>query len=158
MQCHTNCFLSFEATGQVLAEAIQGYFAKVGVTVKIDSYDWTTYKAKVKEGDYDIAFYGWTGDNGDPDNFMNLLADKDPTMNIALYNNDQFKSLIAQGLATPAGDSRNVIYTQLEKIAATDAPWLPISHAQTLCAYRPNVQNFYYHMTGITPFAGVSKK
>ena len=92
------------ATGQVLAESIQGYLAKVGVTVKIDSYDWTTYKAKVKEGDYDIAFYGWTGDNGDPDNFMDLLADKDPTMNIALYNNDQFKSLIAKGLTTPAGD------------------------------------------------------
>lgn len=146
------------ATGQVLAEAIQGYFSKAGVTVKIDSYDWTTYKAKVKAGDYDIAFYGWTGDNGDPDNFMNLLADKDPTMNIALYNNPQFKSLIAKGLTTPAGAERNAIYTQLEKISAADAAWLPISHAQTLCAYRPNVQNFYYHMTAITPFAGVSKK
>ncbi len=146
------------ATGQVLAESIQGYLSKVGVTVKIDSYDWTTYKAKVKAGDYDIAFYGWTGDNGDPDNFMNLLADKDPTMNIALYNNPQFNSLIAKGLITPAGAERNAIYTQLEKIAATDAVWLPVSHAQTLCAYRPNVQNFYYHMTGITPFAGVSKK
>lgn len=146
------------ATGQVLAEAIQGYLSKAGVTVKIDSYDWTTYKAKVKAGDYDLAFYGWTGDNGDPDNFMNLLADKDPTMNIALYNNDQFKSLIAKGLTTPAGAVRNAIYTQQEKIAAADAAWLPISHAQTLCAYRPNVQNFYYHMTGITPFAGVSKK
>lgn len=146
------------ATGQGLAEAIQGYLSKVGVTVKIDSYDWTTYKAKVKEGDYDIAFYGWVGDNGDPDNFMNLLADKDPTMNIALYNNPQFKSLIDKGLITPAGAERNAIYTQLEKIASTDAVWLPISHAQTLCAYRPNVQNFYFHMTGITPFAGVSKK
>ncbi|MDQ7095624.1 ABC transporter substrate-binding protein [Desulfosporosinus sp. PR] len=146
------------ATGQALAEAIQGYLSKVGVTVKLDSFDWTTYKDKVKAGDYDIAFYGWTGDNGDPDNFMNLLADKDPTMNIALYNNPQFNDLIAKGLVTPAGDARNAIYTQLEKIAAADAVWLPISHAQTLCAYRPNVQDFYYHMTGITPFVGVAKK
>ncbi|WP_088188820.1 ABC transporter substrate-binding protein [Desulfosporosinus sp. FKA] len=146
------------ATGQVLAEAIQGYLSKVGVTVKIDSYDWTTYKQKIKEGDYDIAFYGWVGDNGDPDNFMNLLSDPDPTMNIALYNNPQFNDLIKKGVATPAGDARNAIYTQLEKIAAADAVWLPISHAQTLCAYRPNVQNFYFHMTGITPFVGVSKK
>ncbi|MGC7871884.1 ABC transporter substrate-binding protein [Desulfosporosinus sp. SYSU MS00001] len=146
------------ATGQVLAEAIQGYLSKVGVTVKIDSYDWTTYKQKVKEGDYDIAFYGWVGDNGDPDNFMNLLSDPDPTMNIALYNNPQFNDLIKKGVATPAGDARNAIYTQLEKIAAADAVWLPVSHAQTLCAYRPNVQNFYFHMTGITPFVGVSKK
>lgn len=145
------------ATGQSLAEAIQGYLSKVGVKVTIDSFDWTTYKAKVKAGDYDIAFYGWTGDNGDPDNFMNLLSDPDPTMNIALYKNPEFNSLIAKGVATPAGSARDAIYTQLEKIQAADAVWLPISHAQTLCAYRPNVQNFYYHMTGITPFAGVTK-
>ena len=146
------------ATGQVLAESIQGYLAKAGVTVKIDSYDWTTYKAKVKAGDYDIAFYGWIGDNGDPDNFMYLLSVDDPTMNIALYKNTEFNKLIAKGVETPAGAARNAIYTQLEKIAAADAVWLPISHAQTLCAYKPNVQNFYFHMTGITPFAGVSKK
>jgi peptide/nickel transport system substrate-binding protein len=146
------------ATGQSLAEAIQGYLSKVGVKVTIDSFDWTTYKQKVKAGDYDVAFYGWIGDNGDPDNFLNLLSVNDPTMNISLYKNDQFNSLIAKGLTTPAGADRNAIYTQLEKVAATDAVWLPISHAQTLCAYRPGVQNFYFHMTGITPFAGVEKK
>ncbi|MEN6463109.1 MAG: ABC transporter substrate-binding protein [Syntrophomonas sp.] len=146
------------ATGQALAESIQGYLSKVGVKVQLDSYDWTTYKDKVKAGDYDIAFYGWVGDNGDPDNFMNLLSSDDQTMNISLYNNPEFKSLIAKGLITPAGAERNAIYTQLEKIAAADAVWLPISHAQTLCAYKPNISNFYYHMTGITPLAGVSKK
>lgn len=66
--------------------------------------------------------------------------------------------IIAKGLTMPAGAERNAVYTQLEKIAAADAVWLPISHAQTLYAYRPNVQNFYFHMTGITPFAGVSKQ
>ncbi|SDG45727.1 ABC transporter substrate-binding protein [Desulfosporosinus hippei] len=146
------------ATGQSLAEAIQGYLSKVGVTVTIDSFDWTTYKQKLKAGDYDLAFYGWIGDNGDPDNFLYLLSVDDPTMNIALYKNDQFNGLIAKGLTTPAGSDRNAIYTQLEKIAAADAAWLPISHAQTLCAYKPNVENFYFHMTGITPFAGVAKK
>jgi peptide/nickel transport system substrate-binding protein len=146
------------ATGQVLAEAIQGYLSKVGVSVTIDSYDWTTYKEKVKGSDYDLAFYGWIGDNGDPDNFMYLLSIDDPTMNIALYKNPEFNDLIAKGIVTPAGPERNAIYTQLEKIAAADAAWLPISHAETLCAYRPNVEGFYFHMTGITPFAGVTKK
>lgn len=146
------------ATGQALAEAVQGYLAKVGVTATIDSYDWTTYKEKLKAGNYDICFYGWIGDNGDPDNFMYLLAHEDPTMNVALYKNKEFNKLIAKGVETPAGAGRNAIYTELEKIAAKDAAWLPISHAETLCAYRPNVQDFYFHMTGVTPFAGVSKK
>ena len=146
------------ATGQTLAEAIQGYLSKVGVTVTIDSYDWTTYKEKIKAGDYDIAFYGWIGDNGDPDNFMYLLSHEDATMNIARYKNEEFNKLIAKGLETPAGAERNAIYTQMEKVAAADAAWLPISHAQTLCAYRPNIENFYFHMTGITPMVGVAKK
>ena len=146
------------ATGQSLAEAIQGYLSKVGVTATIDSYDWTTYKDKLKAGDYDICFYGWIGDNGDPDNFMYLLAHEDPTMNVALYKNEEFNRLLAEGLTIPEGADRNAVYTQLEKIAAEDAPWLPISHAEALAAYRPNVQNFLYHVTGVVPLAGVSKE
>ena len=146
------------ATGQALAEAIQGYLSKVGVTATIDSFDWTTYKEKVKAGDYDICFYGWIGDNGDPDNFMYLLAHEDPTMNVARYANPEFNNLIKEGIKAPAGPERDKIYTELEKIAAAEAVWLPISHAETLAAYRPNVQNFLYHVTGVTPFAGVSKQ
>lgn len=145
------------ANGQALAEAIQGYLSKVGVTCKIDSYDWTTYKTKATEGDYDICYYGWTGDNGDPDNFLNLLSVVDPSQNVARYSNTEFNDLIAKGLATPEGTERNAIYTQLEKIAAKDAAWLPISHAETLCGYRPNIHDFYYHVTGVVPLAGVSK-
>lgn len=145
------------ANGQALAEAVQGYLSKVGVKAVIDSYDWTTYKEKVKAGDYDICFYGWTGDNGDPDNFMELMTDKDPTMNVARYNNPAFKALIAKGVAAPAGDARNKIYTDLENMAAKEAVWLPISHGKTLCGYRSNVKDFYYHMTGVVFLSGVSK-
>ncbi|MBE6831572.1 MAG: ABC transporter substrate-binding protein [Ruminococcaceae bacterium] len=145
------------ANGQALAEAIQGYLRNAGVEATIDAYDWTTYKEKVKAGDYDVCFYGWTGDNGDPDNFMNLMADKDPTMNVARYDNADFKAMIAKGLATKAGDERNKIYTDLEKKAAEEAVWLPISHGKTLCGYRSNVKDFYYHMTGVVFLSGVSK-
>lgn len=146
------------ANGQALGEAVQGYLKNVGVTVTIDAYDWTTYKQKVKAGDFDLAFYGWIGDNGDPDNFMNLLADKDPTMNISRYDSQPFKDLIAKGLITPNGNERNKIYTDLEKLAAQDAVWLPISHAQTLVGYRSNVKDFNYHMTGVVFLQDATKK
>lgn len=145
------------ANGQVLAEAIQGYLSKVGVTATIDSYDWSTYKEKVKTGDFDICFYGWIGDNGDPDNFMNLLADSDPTMNVARYNSQAFKDKLAEGLKTPAGDARNAIYAELEQMQADEAPWLVISHQQNLSAYSPKMQDYYYHVTGNVFFKGMSK-
>jgi peptide/nickel transport system substrate-binding protein len=136
------------ATGAALAAAIQGYLQKVGVSCTIDTFDWTTYKAKVKEGNYDIAFYGWIGDNGDPDNFLNLLADKDPSMNIARWQDATYKADILKALAMPNGPERNAAYGAMEKYAASQAVWLPISHAKTLAAYRPNVSGFIYHVTG----------
>ena len=145
------------AGGQALAEAIQGYLSKVGVKCNIKSFDWTTYKSEVKKGDYDICFYGWTGDNGDPDNFMNLLCDENVSMNVARYKNADYKALINKGLVTPTGDARNAIYTQCETFVAGQSVWLPISHAETLCAYGPKVSGFLYHQTGVTPFAGVTK-
>ncbi len=143
--------------GQALAEAIQGYLTKVGVSCQIDSYDWTTYKSKITEGDYDVCFYGWNGDNGDPDNFMNLMSVDDPSQNVARYKNLEYNKLIAQGLATPEGSARNAIYTKLEKTVAADNVWLTISHSKNLCAYRPNIHGFYYHVTAIVPLAGVTK-
>lgn len=145
------------ANGQALAEAIQGYLKKVGVNATIDAYDWTTYKTKVKSQDFDICFYGWTGDNGDPDNFMSLLSVQDPSQNVSHYNDPQFNALIAKGVATPAGAARDSIYTQLEQNQAANAVWLPISHSKLLSAYRPNVKDFYYHMTGNVFLSGVSK-
>lgn len=145
------------ANGQVLAEAIQGYWAKVGVTATIDPYDWTTYKEKIKAGDYDVCFYGWNGDNGDPDNFMNLLCDPDPTMNVSRYNNPAYNALIAQAAAAPNGEERNALYVQMEQMVADDCVWLPISHAQNLSAYNPAVDGYYYHQTGVVFFKGMSK-
>jgi peptide/nickel transport system substrate-binding protein len=136
------------ATGAALATAIQGYLQKVGVECTIDTFDWTTYKTKVKAGDYDIAFYGWIGDNGDPDNFLNLLADKDPSMNIARWQDATYKADILKALAMPNGAERNAAYGAMEKYAAERAVWLPLSHAKTLAGYRPNVSGFNYHVTG----------
>lgn len=144
--------------GQVLAESIQGYLKDAGVTCNIKTYDWTTYKDVVKKGDYDICFYGWVGDNGDPDNFMNLLSDQDPSMNVARYNNADYTALIAKGLATAEGADRAAVYTDCEKKVAAENIWLPISHSKNLAAYNPSVNGFFYHQTGVTPFKNVTKK
>ncbi|HET6352309.1 MAG TPA: ABC transporter substrate-binding protein [Coriobacteriia bacterium] len=146
------------ATGSALATAIQGYLQKVGVEATIDTYDWTTYKDKVKAGDYDMAFYGWIGDNGDPDNFLNLLADKDPNLNIARYDDATYKDMIKKALATPNGDDRNAQYAGCEKYVAERAVWVPFSHAKTQAAYRPGVSGFVYHVTGSVFLSGVEKK
>lgn len=133
--------------GQVLAEAIQGYLKAVGVDATIDSYDWTTYKDKLKSGDYDICFYGWNGDNGDADNFMGLLSDSDPSMNVARYNDPEYKAMVQKAATIPNGEQRDKAYAEMEQYVADKAVWLPFSHMDVLTAYSPSVKNYYFHVT-----------
>lgn len=144
--------------GSQLANLIQGYLSEVGVKVNITEYDWTTYKTKVQTDPYDICFYGWTGDNGDPDNFMNLLADTNWSMNVAHWQDDEYKALIAEGLATPDGPERDAIYLKCEEMVAEKQPWVLISHSKNLLGINPKVKNFYYHPTGVAFFQGVTKE
>ncbi len=143
--------------GQPLAEAIQGYLADAGVDMEIVSYDWTTYQTKVETDKFDVCLYGWTGDNGDPDNFMNLLADTNVSMNVGRYSSDEYKALIAEGLATEEGEERDAIYKQCEQMVADEMPWMLISHSKNLAGYSPKVQGFFYHPTGVVHLEGVTK-
>lgn len=154
-------------TGQTLTEAIQNYFDKVGVSITIDSYDWTTYKERTIAGDYDICFYGWSGDNGDPDNFLNLMGDTNAGMNVARFNlatNDDDKAAyeeyvqkIAAAAKEPTGDSRNQMYAEMEQFVADRAIWLPISHQQDLTACKSTVHDFQYHCTATVKLYKVTK-
>lgn len=145
--------------GQKLAEAVQNYLSKIGVTATIDTYNWTDYKTKVGNGEGDIFFYGWIGDNGDADNFLSLFDSKEikSTLNEAKYTNPEVDTLLAKGRELPNGAERNKVYAQIQQIVAKDAPWVPISHSQVLAAYSPKVTGFSIHPTGSIFFSGVNK-
>ena len=65
-----------------MAELIQADFAKVGVTAEIVSYEWGEYRKLSKDKNHDGAvLLGWTGDNGDPDNFLAVLLGCDAVGN-----------------------------------------------------------------------------
>jgi len=144
------------ATGSTLATAIQGYLQKVGVTCKIDTYDWTTYKQKVIAGDYDICFYGWTGDNGDPDNFLALLSSNDWSLNVSRWQDPTYIKGIADAVSMPNGAERNAAYGALEKQAAAANVWFPICHTKLLWAASPGLKGAIYHMTGNTYLANAT--
>lgn len=56
-----------------MAEMIQADWAKVGVQAKIVTYEWGEYLKRAKDGEHQTVMMGWTGDNGDPDNFFATL-------------------------------------------------------------------------------------
>lgn len=146
------------AGGQVLAEAIQNYLSKVGVKVNIHAYDWTSYKSRVVTDSWDLSLIGWTGDNGDPDNFINILASKDPQMNQGMWQNPEFIDIIQKAVRLPDGPERIALYQKADAIVAEDVGAFPISHAMTMAAHRPNVEGHIIHPKAVFRFFEVRKK
>lgn len=136
--------------GQKVAEAIKANFEKIGVKAEIVSMEWGTYLARAAAGEADAFMLGWTGDNGDPDNFLYVLLDKDNigTNNYTYYSNDELHDILIEAQSTPDEEKRIELYKRAQEIIKEDAPWIPLVHSQPLLAGRSDIINFLPHPTG----------
>lgn len=138
--------------GKKIAEFIQADLAKIGIRAKIVTYDWQTYLDKTGKGEHQMALMGWNGDNGDPDNFLYVLLDKDNTRmpdagNIAFYKSDAVHDLLIQAQSLTDQGERAKLYEQAQEIIKADAPWVPIAHATVSFAGRKEITGFVPHPT-----------
>ena len=62
---------------QRVAETIQANLEQAGIHVTLQPYEFGVFLDKIKHGQHEMCLIGWTGDNGDPDNFFYPLLDQD---------------------------------------------------------------------------------
>ena len=114
------------------AELIQSDLAKVGVTVEIVTYEWAEYLKLSKAKDRDGAvMLGWTGDNGDPDNFLDTLLGCDAVggNNRAQWCNKEFDDLVTKAKETSDQAERTKLYEQAQVVFKEQAPWDTLDHS-----------------------------
>ncbi|MGX6444714.1 ABC transporter substrate-binding protein [Neobacillus sp. K501] len=135
---------------QKVAEVIQESLSKIGVTAKIQSVDWATYLDKAAKGEFDMFMLGWTGDNGDADNFIYTLLDKDSigSNNYSHYSSDELHDVLIQAQTESEPAKRNELYKKAQEIVHEDAPWVPLVHSTPLLAAGKDVTNYLPHPTG----------
>lgn len=136
--------------GQKIAEAIQGYLEAVGIPSKITTYEWATYLEKATNGEADAFLLGWTGDNGDADNFLYTLLGSANigSNNYSYYKNEEVDTLLTQAQTETDEEKRNELYKQAQAIIFEEAPWAPIAHSTPLLAGKANVKGYLPHPTG----------
>ena len=142
-----------------VAEIIQAQLSKVSITANIVSYDWGTYLDKLSKGEHDAALIGWTGDNGDPDNFLFVLlsipATEIPAQNYSFWKNTAFNDLITQAKQTSDIAKRTQLYQQAQVIFHDEAPWVPIAHSTVVQPMKKTVQGFQLYPVGKAFFGDV---
>nr|WP_316652477.1 ABC transporter substrate-binding protein [uncultured Gellertiella sp.] len=140
------------------AELMQADLAKIGVTAEIVSYEWAEYlklsKDKARDG---AVIMGWTGDNGDPDNFLDTLLGCDAVggNNRAQWCNDEFNKLVKQAKTTADQGERSKLYQQAQVVFKREAPWATIDHSVVSIPVSKKVSGFFNDPLGIHRFDGV---
>lgn len=149
----------YNPNGRKVAEAMQADLAKVGIKAKIVSYDWGTYLQKVKMGEHQMCLMGWTGDNGDPDNFLFTLLSKSaavkPAQNFAMWKNDAFNALIDEAKITTDVAKRTDLYKKAQVIFKKQAPWVTIANSIVVAPMAKKVNGFKLDPVGKRRFAEV---
>jgi len=141
-----------------MAELMQADFAKIGVDVEIVSYEWGEYLSRSRELDRDGAILlGWTGDNGDPDNFLAVLlgCDGRENSNRAQWCYQPFEDLIQKAKVVTDPAERTALYEQAQVIFKEQAPWATIAHSVVYMPMSPKVQGYTVHPLGGHIFYGV---
>jgi peptide/nickel transport system substrate-binding protein len=146
--------------GMKIAEALKADFDKIGVKTKIITMDWAQYLDETKNGKQGMFLLGWTGDNGDPDNFIYVLLDQDNAggSNRARYKNQQLHDLLIEAQSLTDIKERTQLYEQAQVIIHEEAPWVPLVHSTPALAASAKVKGFVPSPTGSDKMTGVSVK
>ncbi len=145
-----------------MAELIQSDLARVGIKASIVSYEWGEYRKRVQNAEHGAALLGWTGDNGDPDNFFNplagCLAARPGGGSASKWCNQDFQALIDKAAAITNQAERSKLYEQAQVIMHEEAPFFLIAHSVVFLPLRKEVTGVRLSPLGVLRFDKIDVK
>jgi len=127
-----------------IAEAIQYQLESVGIGVRLRSYEWGTFFADVRKGNFQIYSLTWIGVT-DPDIFRYLFAsDSVPPAgaNRGRYENPEVDRLVKRGKSVLDKEERKRIYSRVQKILAEDLPYVSLWHGMNVAVFDKRIHGF----------------
>ena len=145
-----------------IGELMQADLAKVGIKAKIVSYEWGEYRKRVQQAEHTMAQLGWTGDNGDPDNFFVPLsgcaAARIGGGSSTKWCNKQFDDLVNKAVTLTDKAERTKLYEQAQVLMHEEAPFFLIAHSIAFQPLRKEVTGYYMSPFGRHVFDHVDLK
>ncbi|EMH76116.1 hypothetical protein EHI8A_237120 [Entamoeba histolytica HM-1:IMSS-B] len=143
----------------LVAQLIQGDLAKIGIKAEITQFEWGEFVKRTKAGEHDLMMMSWTGDNGDPDNFLtnNLsCAAVQGGENRAFWCDKAFNDAIEKAKRINDPAQRTALYEQAQQIFHQQMPWIPLAHPLFTDVLQPKVQGYVQSPLGVYDFSTVT--
>ena len=136
----------YNPNGKRVAEMIQADLGRIGIRLKLVTDEWSQYRTRLQAGEPSMSLYGWTADNADPDNFLDMLLGCTSARvggnNIARWCLPAYDALVTKAKVLSEREDRTRLYREAQVIAKSEAPWVPIAHSVVAMATRKEVTGF----------------
>lgn len=149
----------YNPNGKKLAELIQADLAKIGVKTRVEQYEWATFLAKTRVGEFELAQMGWSAFTIDPDMFLypNLSCESAKTgANRARWCHPEFDRLITRAREAQKESERKKLYAKAQQIFYEELPWVPLASGRVYHLVSEQVKGFTMASDGSVYFYGVS--
>jgi ABC-type dipeptide transport system, periplasmic component len=148
----------YNPNARLMSEMIQSDWAKIGVKAKIVTYEWGEYIKRAHAGEHDAMLIGFTGDNGDPDNWLGTILSCDSVNgnNFAHWCFGPFNDLVQKGRETNDVATRTKYYMEAQQIFAQQLPFSPIANSTVYQPTSAKVVDMRIEPLGYARFDGVT--
>jgi peptide/nickel transport system substrate-binding protein len=139
-------------------EAFRANLDEAGFRVRPRSAPWTPdYLGLVDAGKCGLYLLGWTGDYGDPDNFVGtFFQDPQPAWGTDKVPNQEIMDALNAAEQEPDLEARTQAYEEINRMIAEWIPGVPYVHTSPALAFSANVQGYVPSPISLEPFSIVT--
>lgn len=133
-----------------IAEAIAAQLAEVGIRLEILSYEWGTFFADIRRGNFDLYSLQWVGIT-DPDLYRQAFhSEMTPPngSNRGGFHNARMDGLTDRGRVTLDRGRRARIYKRVQRLAARRLPYIPLWWPERIVIATNALEGFEPHPGG----------
>jgi peptide/nickel transport system substrate-binding protein len=151
----TNVSRPYMPDPQANYEAMKEDLESCCFKVQTESADWEVdYVTKVQAGNYGMYLIGWTGDFGDPDNFVGTFFQQ-PLAEWGFDNPQIFKAL-DDAEAEVDQARREELYQEANRLIMDFLPGVPYVHTKPALAFTADVEGYVPSPVSLEPFSLVT--
>ncbi len=127
---------------KAIGEALQSMWQQtLGINVRLEIREWTTYLARRRKGEYDMVLCNWIGDFLDPTTFLDLWKVDNPN-NTCGFQLPQYDQLLNKASLTVDPTQRLQTLQKAETELLQFKPMLPIYWRTKIYLKRPEVKGW----------------
>ncbi len=131
-----------------VARVIASQLSEIGIAVDVQSFEFGTFFADVKQGNYQLASMQ-TSAISEPDFYYTYFhssripdAENLHVHNRWHYRNSDLDELVERGRVTMDREQRKQIYAEVQRIVAADVPIVPLWHEHNIAVMNRSVHGY----------------